>query len=313
MDRYAVFVDAGYLFAQGSALVSGQAQKKRKFVKLDEKVAVQELITMATNAVPPTVSLLRIYWYDGGHRFPSPEQELLADCNHVKLRLGFINSAGQQKGVDSLIVTDMIDLARNRAITDAVVLSGDEDIRVGVQVAQSLGVRVHLIGIHPARGSQSKQLRQESDTLHEIDKACVSKFLSVMLPPAKPAEPAPVAWPAPAEPQAAAEKKPAEGQAAMAALAAFAEAQAAAKPVAESTPVLKAVAAELLATLTDDDVQRVAALIGRTPGLPGALDGRLLAKCRSALGRILTLVERNTARGEFRQILQARVAALATQ
>jgi hypothetical protein len=30
-----------------------------------------------------------------------------------------VNSSGEQKGVDSLIVTDLIDLARNRGITDA--------------------------------------------------------------------------------------------------------------------------------------------------------------------------------------------------
>ena len=52
-------------------------------------------------------------------------------------------------------------------MSDALVVSGDEDVRVGVQVAQSYGVRVHLLGIVPARGSQSKQLLQESDTTAE--------------------------------------------------------------------------------------------------------------------------------------------------
>jgi uncharacterized LabA/DUF88 family protein len=49
-----------------------------------------------------------------------------------KVRLGFVNRAGEQKGVDSLIVTDMISPARNRAMADAVLRSGDEDLRVGV-------------------------------------------------------------------------------------------------------------------------------------------------------------------------------------
>ena len=73
----------------------------------------------------------------------------------MKLRLGIVNLAGQQKGVDSLIVTDLVELARNHAITDAILLSGDEDLRIGVQIAQSFGVRVHLIRIEPTRGSQS--------------------------------------------------------------------------------------------------------------------------------------------------------------
>jgi uncharacterized LabA/DUF88 family protein len=100
-----------------------------------------------------------VYWDDGAI---SPkltfEHSTLAHMDYVKLRLGFVTGRGQQKGVDSLIVTDLIDLARNRAINDAVVLSGDEDIRIGVQIAQSFGVRVHLIGIIPSRGSQSIQL-----------------------------------------------------------------------------------------------------------------------------------------------------------
>lgn len=65
----------------------------------------------------------------------------------MKVRLGFVNSVGEQKGVDSLIVTDMIALARNRAISDAVLMSGDEDLRVGVQQAQELGVRAGCLGI----------------------------------------------------------------------------------------------------------------------------------------------------------------------
>jgi uncharacterized LabA/DUF88 family protein len=34
-----------------------------------------------------------------------------------------------------LIGTDLIELARNHAISDAVLLSGDEDLRIGVQIA----------------------------------------------------------------------------------------------------------------------------------------------------------------------------------
>lgn len=81
--------------------------------------------------------------------------------------------------MDSLIVTDLIDLARNHAISDAVLLSGDEDVRVAVQIAQSFGVRVHLIGITPCRGSQSLALLQEADTTTEWEAVTVSKFLSL--------------------------------------------------------------------------------------------------------------------------------------
>jgi NYN domain len=96
----------------------------------------------------------------------------------VKVRLGFINSAGQQKGVDSLIVTDLIELARQKAICDAILLSGDEDVRIGVQIAQNYGIRIHLLGISPSRGSQSLTLLQEADTTTEWDQQTVRRFLS---------------------------------------------------------------------------------------------------------------------------------------
>jgi hypothetical protein len=105
------------------------------------------------------------------------EQTTLADMPDVKVRLGSINSAGQQTGVDSLLVTDLIDLARNQAIADTYIVTGDGDMRIAVQIAQSFGVRVHLINLEPAGVSLNPQLRQEADTLHEISKVDVGKFL----------------------------------------------------------------------------------------------------------------------------------------
>lgn len=81
--------------------------------------------------------------------------------------------------MDSLIVTDLIDLARNNAISDALLMSGDEDVRIGVEIAQSFGVRAHLLGIAPSRGSQSKQLLFAADTTTEWDSKMVSTFLTV--------------------------------------------------------------------------------------------------------------------------------------
>ena len=180
MSLVAVFVDAGYLFAQGSVALSG-SQKKRDALNLNVSEAVAELTAIA-RAKSDNASLLRIYWYDGAIRGGgglTAEHEQLAYTDFVKLRLGSMNRVGQQKGVDSLIVTDLIDLARNRAISDAVLLSGDEDVRVAVQITQSFGVRVHLIGITPCRGSQSLSLLQEADTTTEWEAATVEKFLSL--------------------------------------------------------------------------------------------------------------------------------------
>lgn len=164
MDRVAVFVDAGYLFAQGSQELCGH-KLERRHISLDHRALIDALKEFAerTSGLP----LLRIYWYDGTSQGPTSQHNALADQANMKVRLGFVNTAGQQKGVDSLVVTDMITLARNRAMAECVLLSGDEDIRVGVQQAQEYGVRVHLLGIRPARGSQSLFLRREADSSHE--------------------------------------------------------------------------------------------------------------------------------------------------
>ncbi len=176
--RSATFVDAGYLYAAGTKLLSGTSIP-RSSVQLDIDAVLAALLEVATD-VSPSRSLLRTYWYDGMPRSgPTTEQERLADSDDVKLRLGMIGFTGRQKGVDSLIVTDLIELARNRAISDAVLLSGDEDVRIGVQIAQSFGVRVHLLGIEPATHNQSRLLRQEADTTVEWQRSDVDAFLSL--------------------------------------------------------------------------------------------------------------------------------------
>ncbi len=178
MDRVAIFVDAGYLYAAGSAAVFGASQR-RAGVDLDLEAAIIKLKESAS-AKAFSAALLRIYWYDGMlHTGLSAEQRTLANMDDVKLRVGVLNPAGQQKGVDSLIVTDIIELARNHAISDAILLSGDEDTRIGVQIAQSFGVRVHLLGIEPRRGNQSQLLLQEADTTAEWSKSEIGGILTM--------------------------------------------------------------------------------------------------------------------------------------
>ena len=148
MKRYAVFVDAGYLYAQGSAALAGR-RLSRENIELNLSATIDKLRN-SSGSRTDNAPLLRIYWYDGLLRGElSTDQQRLAGTDNIKLRLGIVNRTGQQKGVDSLIVTDLVELARNQAITDVVLLSGDEDLRIGVQIAQSFGVRVHLIGIEP--------------------------------------------------------------------------------------------------------------------------------------------------------------------
>ena len=304
MHRIAVFVDAGYLFAQGSAAITGR-QRKRIDLAFTAQIAITELREFALNRAKDC-SLLRIYWYDGmvNHGQMTSEQSQIAALDDVKIRMGFINSAGQQKGVDSLIVTDLIELARQRAIADAILLSGDEDVRVGVQIAQNYGVRVHLLGIEPSRGSQSHLLLQEADTTSEWKRDTVSKFLSLRpevvakeLAAREAAAIASAKTPPTRAPDAkaseakAAAKKPAAGQQAKPALVA---------PVALEEVIVAAVDT-FVTSLQLADFKALESFWETSRGLPSDFDGRLLAQCRDAIGRDLETWEKRGMRTRFRE------------
>lgn len=285
MKRVVICVDAGYLFAQGSVALTGTKQR-RELLVLDSEKVLSELAQVVSTKAPGS-NLLRIYWYDGalGSR-PTLEQEQLGHLDNVKVRLGFINSVGQQKGVDSLIVTDLIELARLGAICDTVLLSGDEDVRVGVQIAQNYGVRVHLLGIAPARGSQSKALLQEADTTSEWDAATVSKFLSIRSVPAPS-----VATPTIVAKLLAGKQSPAL-------------APAPTEPT-EATR-LQVVAKDFADSLVDGDLKSLNSYWMTQRGVPPEFDGRLLAKSRAAIGRDLDIDERRFVRLQFTDAVKSK-------
>ena len=156
MDRCALFVDAGYLYAEGGKLCFNSSN--RNDIRIDGAACRDFLVELAADAcdLPP----LRTYWYDGAQGgTANPKQQLIAALANVKLRLGHIKG-GRQKGVDALIYRDLMTLARERAISEAFLLSGDEDLREGVKTAQDMGVRLTLIGIATRDGkpNQSREL-----------------------------------------------------------------------------------------------------------------------------------------------------------
>lgn len=270
MDRVAVFVDAGYLFAQGSVALLG-SKCPRELLALDAVSAIARLRDFATACTG--IPLLRIYWYDGARGSTlAADHARLADAPDVKLRLGILNVAGQQKGVDAMIVTDLIELARNRAIADAVLLSGDEDVRIGVQIAQSYGIRVHLLGIVPARGSQSPSLMREADTTAEWDATAVASFLSVRQDQQPPSSPQPSSLAGPST----------------------------------LDPVLTGAVDAFWSDL--DTVNRGVVrghVSAAASGLPAEVDRRLLPRCRDAIGRDLDAGEKRQVRNRLRDLAGA--------
>jgi uncharacterized LabA/DUF88 family protein len=160
-------------------------------------------------------SLLRVYWYDGAfapgtNAFGSQKRYLdaIASTPGVQLRLGHIKQytpgwheavraairecgwelaeferhfdfrpAYEQKGVDTLIVLDIVRLAQRQAYDTGVLVAGDRDLAEAVRVAQDEGRRIILA--HPAGGGVSTELRQLADEVHALDQDQLRQMLRV--------------------------------------------------------------------------------------------------------------------------------------
>src|SRR5438876_6687407 len=167
LARYAIMVDVGYIYAAAGELLFSSSSRREYRVDTDK--LIQALTRHADTQVRG--ELLRVYWYDAARdRVPTIDQRVIAQMAWVKLRLGNLNARGQQKGVDAQIRADMEALARHRAITDAVLGAGGEDMAPAVAAAQAVGGRVHLWGVEPPYGTnQAERLVWESDTVDVLD------------------------------------------------------------------------------------------------------------------------------------------------
>ncbi|NRQ32332.1 NYN domain-containing protein [Nonomuraea sp. NN258] len=177
MDRCALFVDAGYLLADGAMAVHGT--RHREAVAWDYPGLLQLMTNLSRERTG--LPLLRCYWYEAtveGRR--TPEHDALADIPGLKLRLSRIRP-GRREGVDAQVHRDLMTLARNNAICDAVVVSGDEDLAQVVCDAQDLGIRVTVIHIAADGGwAVSRSLRQEGDDLVELGGNHLRPYVSLV-------------------------------------------------------------------------------------------------------------------------------------
>ncbi|MEU9439362.1 NYN domain-containing protein [Streptomyces sp. NPDC048304] len=176
-STHAIFVDAGYLYAAAGRLVAGT--EDRRAFDLDAEGLIDALIDRARQVFADS-RLLRVYWYDGARRrIHTAEQQSIAELPDVKVRLGNLNANNQQKGVDSLIRGDLESLARHRAISDAALLGGDEDLVSAVEAAQGYGARVHLWGIEAPEGrNQAEPLLWEVDSQRTLDLEFFKPYVS---------------------------------------------------------------------------------------------------------------------------------------
>lgn len=146
-DRHAILVDAGYLLASSAQVLVGTSLRRAI------AVSWERLVTGIKAAVAESTDtrLLRVFWYDAANalstRALSEEHNLVSLLPDVKLRLGRVNNEGAQKGVDTRIALDMVNLALQGAVSEIYLVSGDDDLTEAVDMAQDYGVRVTLFNV----------------------------------------------------------------------------------------------------------------------------------------------------------------------
>ncbi|MGR8011109.1 NYN domain-containing protein [Streptomyces hypolithicus] len=177
MDRCVVLVDAGYLLGAAASLLAGEPARSR--ITVDHAALIQGLRERAE--ADTQQPLLRIYWFDGApDRVPQPEHRRLRVMPRVTVRLGALTrSDGRwaQKGVDAAMHAELTELARNRACSDIVLVTGDGDLLPGLMSAKEHGVAVHLWAVQAADGdyNQSEDLVAEADERSVLDRAWITK------------------------------------------------------------------------------------------------------------------------------------------
>jgi uncharacterized LabA/DUF88 family protein len=184
VDRCVVLVDAGYLLGAAASLLAGEPQRSQ--ISVDHAALIRGLRERAE--ADTGCDLLRIYWFDGApDRVPQPEHRRLRVMPRVTVRLGALTrSDGRwaQKGVDAAMHAELTELARNRACSDIVLVTGDGDLLPGLMSAKEHGVAVHLWAVQAADGdyNQSEDLVAEADERRVLDRSWITEAVRATEP-----------------------------------------------------------------------------------------------------------------------------------
>lgn len=175
---YAIIVDAGYLYAEsGHALIGRHVRRGTLDVNFAKLFHILEQKSNNITYQPR----LKTYWYDAAlpHQVIDPNNPI-EQVQRTQMRLGYIGLSGEQKCVDTQILADMFELAHYGAITDLVLVSGDDDLRPGVELIRRMGVRVHIIGIQLTNGNsnQAHALLESADSLDYLTKEDIQRFIT---------------------------------------------------------------------------------------------------------------------------------------
>ena len=181
MDRYAIFVDAEYLYAEGGLLCCNSPDRQE--ILLYGLGANDFLLGLAADVCG--LRPLRTYWYDSsgdgssGDGVPTSAQQLIATLPNMKLRLESVGGPGRPSPVGAAIRRDLVKLCSERAICDAILLSADEELADTVSEVQELGVRVILVNVASMedRRDGPEMLANEADEVVKLTKDDLSRFI----------------------------------------------------------------------------------------------------------------------------------------
>jgi uncharacterized LabA/DUF88 family protein len=204
------FLDTGFLGHAAKAFLRSNSIDVSSYRRLEPQACLQLFESAAAELGG---ELHRLYWYDGRHPHGTSEEiahrehrksvaltngihyrcttlrpirdlpkgiattlrELGWDERSFRRQWNLTGARWEQKGIDTLIVLDLVRLARRSAFDMAILCTGDRDLAEAVREAQSLGARVALV--HPPRTKNSGiafDLRAladhciEPDSLHEL-------------------------------------------------------------------------------------------------------------------------------------------------
>jgi hypothetical protein len=153
--------------------------RRRESVSWDYAGLLQLLGNLAVERT--RLPLLRCYWYEAtveGRR--SADHDTLADLPGVKLRVAKMRP-GRREGVEGEIHRDLTTLARNKAVSDVMLVSAEEDLAPVIADVQDMGMRVTLLYITDDDGREiSRALRQECDDIVEISAAQLRPFVELI-------------------------------------------------------------------------------------------------------------------------------------
>ena len=172
-----LFVDAGYVLAEGAQAVHGT--RNRDSVSWDYAGLLKLFGGLSRDRTG--LPLLRCYWYDispDGNR--TDGHDSIADIPGVKLRLAKIRPS-RKEGVEAEIRKDLTALARNHAVSDVVIVSAEEDLAPVIAEVQDLGMRAILLTIATDDAfAASRALRQECDDLIEISPGHLRPYVDLI-------------------------------------------------------------------------------------------------------------------------------------